>query len=693
MIDVEAHLREIDARARMHGLSLYPFQRDGVRWLLREPPAALSPSKLLADEMGCVDGDATVRLSAAGRVVEAPLSVLFSWIESGLHRASDFRIRCLDTTTGKLTWALVARVLDKGHRAVVKLTLGSGNTLRLTPDHEVACATDGMGGQDPTAYFVRADELDNLGQHLVVSQAWRGSTGAVDDAVASVVPDGEAHVYDVACGPDGERNFIANGIVVHNCGKTVQVVGATPPRAPVAVICPSGVKWAWSKTYRLWRPEFAGKVVPDRQSWRWPRPSEVMVSNFEQLPVSRREVDALIKALCEMCGVKLPLNANGSALRPSAWTTEIRVHLRKELQLCGAAKQFPREWSRLNKWEHERKRVVQPYPGTLLVTDEVHRGKNPDAAVTKRIHELSQLVRLGGGRVWMLSGTPLKNNIDELWTVLQLAGLGTDEWDRETRSPLTAKGQFEIDLYDKGRIAERLRNVMLRRRIDDVIPDLPAVAWESIDCPLDPETTKLADEVVASLRAVGVDIETATLDAIATATMLKIPREMWSRLRRQLAVAKVPVLLDLCDDLRSAGVGAVVFCDHVAPLEVLFQRKGWGKVTGAESAEEKARVVELAQSNEILDVCVSIRAGGVGITLTKFRRSIFVDLPTVPADLDQAAARLRRIGSEPGGKPILHTRLVADHVIERRIDALLERKRILFSRTIDASALRPGEVA
>lgn len=519
MIDVEALLREVDARARMNGNTLYPFQRDGIRWLLREPPNSLSTSKLLADDMGL--------------------------------------------------------------------------------------------------------------------------------------------------------------------GKTVQAVGATIPRAPVLVVSPSSVKWAWAKTYRLWRPEFTSRVVPDRQAFRWPRPSEVLVANFEQLPVSRREVDALIHSLCEMSGIKT------KAVR--LWDASDRASATKSLRLSGASKQFPREWSRLNKWLHERGRVVQPYEGTLLIVDEAQRAKSSDAAVTKRTHELSVLTRGRGGRVWLLSGTPLKNNIEELWTVLQVAGLGTDEWDRETHSPLAARGQFGIDLGIPGRIPERLRNVSLRRNIDDVIPDLPEVQWESIECPLDPDTSKLADQVVLGLRAVGVDIETATLEAISSATMTAIPREMWSRLRSMLAAAKVPVLLDMAQDLKDSGVGVVVFCDHIAPLGVLLQRKRWGRVTGAESAEEKARVVEQAQAGELDGVAVSIRAGGTGVTLTHFRRSLWVDLPTVPADLEQGAARIRRIGSAPGGTPILHTRLVADHVLERRIDALLERKRKLFAATVGASAVRPGE--
>lgn len=455
-------------------------------------------------------------------------------------------------------------------------------------------------------------------------------------------------------------------------GKTVQIVVAFPPGSPGMIICPSGVKYEWAKAFKTWRPEFRTRVFEGKKEFRQPRPGEVVILNYEIMPVSSYELTDAHAELLDATGIEVP-----NLAAKKFWNGPERARIYQCLAKGNANSTHPHQWAKLNKLLHERRLLTAPHPGTIVAVDEAQRAKNPSAQATRRLRDIANLALASGGRVWTASATPLKNNLDELWTVLQANGLGTRAFG--------SRGQFDIDAARPNAIAEKLRTISLRRNLDDVLPDLPEATWESIECPLDADTSRLADQVVLGLRAVGVEIETATLESINSATMKSIPREMWSRLRAQLAAAKVPTLLDLVQDLESAGEGSVVFCDHRAPLRVLCQREGWEKITSDEDGPEKQAVKERAQAGELKGVGVGIRAGGVGITLTRFRRGIWVDLPTVPADLDQGAARLRRIGQMAKG--ILHTRLVAAHVLERRIDSLLERKRKLFDSTVGASAV------
>lgn len=469
-------------------------------------------------------------------------------------------------------------------------------------------------------------------------------------------------------------------------GKTWQIVAAMPPRVQAMVVCPSAVKWPWAKTLRFLRPEYGVKIVESRNDWRFPRPGEVLVSGYEVLPPSVLEIDRALVEIADLVGVKL-------AVDRLPWDDAERERSIKSLMAVDAPRQHPGEWRKMQRLVYAQRRVTVPYSGTVLIADEAHRVKNPSASATARFRQLSSLIRARDGKVWLATGTPLKNRLEELWVVLQAAGLGREAFATSPDdSARKARGQFDIDALFPGRIAERLKRsgVMLRRERAEVLPDLPAKTVEVVQVQLDADTTRLADEIVLGLRAAGVDLRTATLDAIATAAMKSIPREAMSELRAKLAAAKIPAMLDLVEDLEDAGVPVVVFCDHLAALEHLVRREGWTKVTGKESLDEKERAIEEFQAGKMKGIAVSIRAGGVGITLTHAWRAIFVDLPWVPADLHQAEDRLCRIGQRAQG--LLYTRLVAGHVLEQRIEELLEEKQLLFDKTITAAAV-PGRRA
>lgn len=286
----------------------------------------------------------------------------------------------------------------------------------------------------------------------------------------------------------------------------------------------------------------------------------------------------------------------------------------------------------------------------------------------------------------------MENRLGELWEVAENAFLGRIIFaPHKGSTPGEARGQFDIDSLFPGRIAGKLRDsgFFLRRERSEVLPDLPDKRIERLEVPLDPETSKLADAIVDGLRVAGVDIETATLEAIETATLTKIPREMMARLRAMIAAAKVPVMLDLVEDLEEAGVPVAVFCDHLAALKLLATRRGWSKITGDESDEERAAAIEAIGKESGRGIALSTRAAGTGTDGVQRRvwRGIFLDLPWNPQKLAQAEDRLVRIGQK--SNKALFTRLIAAHVLERRIEELLELKLAVFEKTITAAAV-PG---
>ena len=466
-------------------------------------------------------------------------------------------------------------------------------------------------------------------------------------------------------------------------GKTWQVTAAWPDGAAVLVICPTSVKLTWGRAVRYLRPEFAVKIIRKKSEWRWPRPGEVVICGWEVLPPSRFEVERAVVAVADAIGAKLPS-------RPWTEPDAVATHIRT-LRGLEAPRKAPAEWGKLNRVLAERARVTRPFPNTTIAADEAHRARNAEAAVTARLRDLSVIVRgEPQGRVWLVTGTPLLNRLDETWTILQAAGLGTRAFaPTPDASARAARGQFNIDAMFKGVIAAKLKTVMLRRLREDVLPELPRKTRDVVEVELDPETEKLADTVVAGLLSLGIDLKTATLDTLSTAALQSVERERMSELRKKLAAAKVPALLDMVADLEDEDVPLVVFADHRAPLDMLAKREGWGRVTGAESMEQKAEIVDAFQAGKLRGLAVSIKAGGVGITLTRAWRAIFVDYPWVPALVGQAEDRLVRIGQKASA--CYFTRLIAAHVLERKIDELLEKKLRLFDEHINAAADRSVE--
>lgn len=441
------------------------------------------------------------------------------------------------------------------------------------------------------------------------------------------------------------------------------------------------MKWAWAKSFRFLRPEFVVKIVESRSLWRVPKPGQVVICNYEVLPPSGAEIDDALREVADRVAVAAP----SGPLDPAT-----RERFVKALIDAGAPRSAPGAWSKMNRLVQARRVLQVPHPGTVLACDEAQRAKNPDAAVTGRVRQLRDLLRGAEGfRIWLLTGTPLENNEDEYWNVLENAFIGSVVFKPKDASG-QSRGQYDIDGLFAGRRAEKLKSsgLFLRREMDDVLPDLPEKRVETLPVPLDPETAKLADAIVNGLLVAGVDIHTATLESIETASLTKIPREMMSKLRAQIAAAKVPVMLDLVEDLEDAGVPVAVFSDHVAALRLLATRRGWWKITGDESDEERQAAIEGIGTSTGRGIALSIRAAGTGTDGVQKRvwRGIFIDLPWNPQKLLQAEGRLRRIGQKSA---TLFTRLVADHVLERRIADLLVSKQRLFADNVTAAAT-PG---
>lgn len=300
-----------------------------------------------------------------------------------------------------------------------------------------------------------------------------------------------------------------------------------------------------------------------------------------------------------------------------------------------------------------------------VVVDEAQACKDPEARRSRRVRQLARLA----ARVWLLTGTPMLNAPQDLWGTLLAGGLqrlafgSRDNFDWHFGGQRRAWGVAYPDVAPHaGAIRAKLARVALRRLRKDVLPDLPSKQWETLSVDVD-------DALRERLDALGAAWKDEELP----------PFELWSEVRAELARARIPAMLDHVARFESEGQPLVVWSAHREPILALAGREGWGIVTGEQSSVEQKRAVDAFQAGELRGIGLTIRAGGTGFDLTRAASELFVDLSPTPADNSQAEDRLVRIGQKATG--ILVARMVADHPVDRRILAILERKQ----RGIDAT--------
>ena len=326
-----------------------------------------------------------------------------------------------------------------------------------------------------------------------------------------------------------------------------------------------------------------------------------------------------------------------------------------------------------------------------VILDESQTIKNPDSQVARAAY------RLRGGWKLTLSGTPVENRLDELWSQVHFTNpglLGGRADFQERWAERIAAGDTEA----AARLRERIRPFVLRRMKREVARELPprteAVLYVELD-----------------------EAERATYDAIRAATQREIVKLLESgggvmaaleallRLRQAAChtallpgairggdaaqtSSKLERLMGAIDDAVADGHRALVFSQWTSLLDLIephLQGDGVRFVRLDGSTVDRAGVVAEFQADDGPPVMLlSLKAGGTGLNLTAADHVFLVDPWWNPAVEDQAADRAHRIGQD---KPVMVYRLVARDTVEERILELQARKRSLADAALsDAGA-------
>lgn len=320
----------------------------------------------------------------------------------------------------------------------------------------------------------------------------------------------------------------------------------------------------------------------------------------------------------------------------------------------------------------------------MLVLDEAHAIKNPDSLVAQAARRLQADFRL------CLSGTPVENRLEELWSIMEFLNpgvLGTRADFREHYVNPISRGESASAM----RLQARIKPFILRRLKRIVAPELPPRTDLVLHVELSPEERAQYEAVRAATRK---DV-VARLDSGATVMELL---EALLRLRQASchpdllpgvsgrSSSKLALLIDTLDQAVSEGHKALVFSQWTSFLDLMepaLKAAGLRFIRLDGTTADRESIVRQFQDESGPPVLImSLKAGGVGLNLTAADHVIIADPWWNPAAEDQAADRAHRIGQQ---RPVLVQRLVALDTVEEKILALQESKRQLASTVVAGS--------
>jgi superfamily II DNA or RNA helicase len=311
-----------------------------------------------------------------------------------------------------------------------------------------------------------------------------------------------------------------------------------------------------------------------------------------------------------------------------------------------------------------------------VVLDEAQAIKNDSSQTARAAFELRGKLRIA------LSGTPVENRLEELWSVMHFAnpGLlgGRSDFQERYAGPIAA-GQPAA----AARLRSKIRPFVLRRMKRDVLPELPPRTDAVLHVELDETERGVYDAVrVATKKDVAEKLAKGGGVLAALEALLRLRQAACHPSlvpgQRAESSSKIEALLDALEDVVADGHKALVFSQWTGLLNLVEPHLRNASIAFTRldgTTRDRAGVVATFQDEAGPPVMlVSLKAGGTGLNLTAADHVFLLDPWWNPAVEDQAADRAHRIGQD---RPVMVYRMVAKDTVEERIFALQGRKRAL----------------
>lgn len=407
-------------------------------------------------------------------------------------------------------------------------------------------------------------------------------------------------------------------------GKTLQSIGIvdTAGAYPALVICPSSLKINWQREFEKFTDKKA-LILDNATRTAWPY--------FLQIGMFHVAI------------------VNYESLRKYfVWDTGGKDFRLKDVVFNDAIKVF-----------------------RSVIIDESHRVKDPSAQQTIFTRGIAE------GKEWriLLSGTPVVNRAEDL--VAQLSIMGRLQ-------EFGGRAKFLADYGENDNLEELsqqlYRRCMIRREKEKVLTQLPDKTRTDLYVDIaNREEYSLAEADLAEY-----------LRQYTECTDREIRRKMrmealvkFMTLRSLSAVGKVKQAIDFVRVFLASGKPLILFCSlHEIVDELCKAFPEAVTVTGRDNATDKQAAVDAFQSGDAKLIVCSIKAAGVGLTLTASSNVAFIELPWTYADCCQCEDRAHRIGQKDN---VTCYYLLGHHTIDHTLYRLIHHKKSIAAQIMAAS--------
>jgi superfamily II DNA or RNA helicase len=332
---------------------------------------------------------------------------------------------------------------------------------------------------------------------------------------------------------------------------------------------------------------------------------------------------------------------------------------------------YPLLWRDLDQYRRR--------PWHLLILDEAQVVKNASGRAARAVRRIEAHHRL------CLTGTPMENHLLELWAQFDFLMPGflgdARTFHKRWRKPIEENGEtLRAQL-----LADRIRPFVLRRSKAEVATELPPMSTVIRRVELAGKQRELYEsvrvaadkQVRRALEREGFDGHLITvLDALLKLRQVCCDPRLVKGLDVAMERAKLDLLLEMLPALVAEGHRVLVFSQFTEMLGLIAQDLELPHLvlTGETDVAGRGQIVRTFQAGEVPILLASLKAGGLGLTLTAADTVIHFDPWWNPAVEAQASARAHRIGQD---KPVFVYQLVVAGSIEERMLELQDRKRQL----------------
>ncbi|HET6699214.1 MAG TPA: DEAD/DEAH box helicase [Nocardioidaceae bacterium] len=318
-----------------------------------------------------------------------------------------------------------------------------------------------------------------------------------------------------------------------------------------------------------------------------------------------------------------------------------------------------------------------------LVLDEAQTIKNHQSKTYQVVRRLDVPFRLA------LSGTPMENRLMELWSLLSVVAPGLYPWPRRFAELVANPVEKEGDAQALEAFRRRIRPFLLRRTKELVAADLPAKQEQVLEVALTPRHRRIYDTHLQRERQTILGLvqdfdknRIAIFRSLTRLRQLSLDAALVDEKYDGTTAAKVDVLVDHLHELAAEGHRALVFSQFTSFLRRVrarLDREGIASSYLDGRTRRRGQVVDEFKQGDAPVFLISLKAGGVGLTLTEADYCFVLDPWWNPAVEAQAVDRTHRIGQQ---RPVMVYRMVSSGTIEEKVMELKERKAALFSRVI-----------